>query len=847
MTHRAHRTARRAAVAVALLLGPNALAQDLDQAIEGRLDRLHDEIAKIGASLVQLRESLDTGAETTATDPDLRMRMYEDHRELVRRSPYDDRRWQFIGPTNISGRVTDVAVTTPRGETYTIYVAGASSGVWKSVNEGVTWDCVFDQAPSMSIGDVTLDPANEETVWVGTGEANIFRSSMAGSGVYRSDDGGQTWRHMGLTATHTIARIVVHPTDSDTVYVAASGHEWTRNPERGVFRTRDGGETWERVLYVDDESGAIDLVLDPLKPEIVYAATWQRTRERWNDPRNTATTSGSGVWRSVDGGDTWESIVDGLPEPRYRGRIGIDLCASNPSVIYAFVDNYEEQEIDENEVDSYNRRRAAAIKGAELYRSDDRGSTWRKVSESDDYMARLSATYGWVFGQIRVDPNDEDTVYLMGLALNVSNDGGKSFRRLRGMHGDHHALWIDPSNSSYLVNGNDGGVAISYDRGEHWRTFYDNLPMVQFYNVGVDMAEPFHVYGSVQDHGSFRGTVDLGRGRDRVRATEWERAPGGEASYHAVDPTDEDVVYHESFYGSIRRAHMDTGERVRLELPTEEGEEALRGQWLAPFLISPHNPRILYHGMNRLFRSLDRGDVFEAISPDLSFNADDRKGDIPYQTITTISESPLRFGLIYAGTDDGRLHVTKDGGASWSECEGSFAPGRAFSRVEASRYVEGIVYACQSGKRNDDFAPYLWMSRDHGTTWRSLARGIPIGPLNVVREDPRNRDVLYVGTDLGVYVSTDRGTSWDALASGLPNTFVHDLVVHERDDMLVAATHGRGVWVLDVRAIQDPEAFVAETQEDEEAVGADEEEEDPADEEAAAAKERSSGSRRNDD
>ena len=501
------------------------------------------------------------------TDADTRMRLYGEHLDLVSGSPHGDLNWQFAGPTNISGRITDVAVTSPRGETYTLYVAGASSGVWKSINEGVSWECVFDEAPSMSIGDVTLDPSNQETVWVGTGEANIFRSSMAGAGVYRSLDGGATWEHRGLAETHTIARIVVHPGDSDTVYVAASGNEWTSNPERGVYRTRDGGENWIQVLSVDDESGAIDLVLDPADPDTVYASTWQRTRQRWNDPRNTPTTAGSGIWRSDDGGDSWSPINEGLPEPRFRGRIGIDLCASQPETIYAFVDNYELGEVGEDEVDSYNRKRKASIKGAEVYRSDDSGASWRRVSESNETMRRLSATYGWVFGQLRVDPTDPERVYVMGLGLNVSEDGGKTFRRLRGMHGDHHALWIDPENPRYLVNGNDGGVAISYDGGERWRTFYDNLPLAQFYNVGLDMAEPFRVYGSVQDHGSYRAEVDLRRGRDRVRAVDFERAPGGEASYHAVDPTDADVVYHEGFYGSIRRAHMESGERVTLDLP----------------------------------------------------------------------------------------------------------------------------------------------------------------------------------------------------------------------------------------------------------------------------------------
>ncbi|MDG1984617.1 MAG: hypothetical protein P8M11_08620, partial [Planctomycetota bacterium] len=549
------------------------------------------------------------------TDADTRMRLYAEHLDLVSGSPYGDLGWQFAGPTNISGRITDVAVTSPRGDTYTLYVAGASSGVWRSMNEGVSWECVFDEAPSMSIGDVTLDPSNQETVWVGTGEANIFRSSMAGAGVYRSLDGGATWEHRGLAETHTIARIVVHPADSDTVYVAASGNEWTPNPERGVYRTRDGGENWVQVLSVDEESGAIDLVLDPADPDAVYASTWQRTRQRWNDPRNSPTTAGSGIWRSDDGGDSWSAINEGLPEPRFRGRIGIDLCASQPETVYAFVDNYELGEVGEDEVDSYNRKRKASIKGAEVYRSDDSGASWRRMSESNEYMRRLSATYGWVFGQLRVDPTDPERVYVMGLGLNVSEDGGKTFRRLRGMHGDHHALWIDPENPRYLVNGNDGGVAISYDGGERWRTFYDNLPLAQFYNVGLDMAEPFRVYGSVQDHGSYRAEVDLRRGRDRVRAVDFERAPGGEASYHAVDPTDADVVYHEGFYGSIRRAHMESGERVTLDLPVADGEEDLRGQWLAPFLISHHNPRIIYHCMNKVFRSLDRGETFEAISP----------------------------------------------------------------------------------------------------------------------------------------------------------------------------------------------------------------------------------------
>ena len=802
-----------ALVAASVVFALSASAQD--PTYDERLEQLLERLTAVSERLDDVVDRLVPDSATTATDAATRLAWYADHLRMVRRSRFDDLEWQFLGPTNMSGRITDLAVATPRGLTYTIYAAAASGGLWKTVNEGTTWESVFEQGPSMSIGDVTIAPSDEDIVWIGTGEANIFRSSMAGTGVYKSTDAGETWEHMGLASTFTIARIVIHPDDPDLVYVAASGHEWTDNEERGVYRTTDGGESWEKVLFVSERTGAIDLVMDPTKPSILYAATWERRRKRWNDPRAEPDHTESSIYRSTDGGDSWEPITDGLPAPEHRGRIGIDLARSNPSVVYAFIDCYEVAEVPEDETDSYDRRREEAIEGARLYRSDDRGESWRMVSESDDFMRRMSATYGWVFGQMRVDPTDEDTVYLMGLALNVSNDAGATFRRLRGMHGDHHALWIDPENPDYLVNGNDGGLVISYDGGENWRNFNDNLPIVQFYNVSYDMDEPFHVYGSIQDHGSRRGVVDISRGRDRIRAVEWERAPGGEASYHAIDPTDPNTVYSEGFYGRISRRDLETGERKRIAPSAGEDEEPLRGQWLAPFIISPHNPRILYHGMNRLYRSMDRGENFEPISPDLTRNLQAELGDISFQTITAISESPLRFGLIYAGTDDGRLHVTRDSGGSWTEIVDGLAPERWFSRVEASRYKEGTVYATQNGKRHDDFTPYVWRSRDYGSTWRSIANGIPSGPVNVIREDPRNEDVLYVGTDLGVYVSTDRGGTWDVLAHELPTTYVHDLIVHPRDDVLVIATHGRGMWALDVRPIQDPDSVVAEEEEEE--------------------------------
>ena len=755
-----------------------------------------------------------------------RLAAHKVHEAMRADTPHGERTWRFIGPTNVSGRVVDVAIPAPRGEHYTLYVATATGGLWRSRNEGTTFEPLFEDGPTGSIGALALDPANSERLWMGTGEANIFRSSMAGTGIYLSEDGGTTFTHKGLEDTHTIARVCVHPTDPNTVYVAASGHEWTDNPERGVYRTRDGGDSWKLVLFVDAGTGAIDLALDPQDPNRIYAATWERRRERWNDPRTYPTTKGNGVWRSEDGGDSWVPINEGLPLPEHRGRIGLATTPSLAGSLYAFVDNYELVELEEDEergeedeegeegeeeaggTDSYGREKQREIKGATLYRSLDHGSTWNRASEEDRYMRGLSATYGWVFGQVRADPVDADKVYLMGLGLNVSEDGGKTFRSLRGMHGDHHALWIDPANTDYLVNGNDGGLAISYDGGKHWRTSTNNLPAVQFYNLGVDMAEPFHMYGSIQDHGSRVGTASSGQ-RRRWRGgggseSEWASASGGEASFHAVDPTDSNVLYSAGFYGSIQRTDLETGVRSSLQPKAGEGEPELRGQWLAPFLLSPHNPRVVYHGMNRLYRSMHMGEDFEAISPDLTGNDPDQLGDIPFQTITAISESPFVFGEIYVGTDDGHLHVTHDSGAHWEERTAGMAQERWISRVVASAHQEGVIYAAQNGKRWDDFGTYLWRSPDRGLTWNNIGAGIPCGPINVIHEDPKVSGLLYVGTDLGVYLSQDDGQTWDVLGGGLPNTFVHDLVVHPREGVLLAATHGRGVWQVNVRTLQEP-------------------------------------------
>lgn len=738
-----------------------------------------------------------------------RLERFELHRAMVESSPFSGLPWQHLGPTNISGRATDVAVEEPRGETYTMYVATAAGGVWKTDNEGVTWRNVFDEEVTASIGDVAIAPSDPDQVWVGTGEANIFRSSHAGAGVYKSTDGGETWSHMGLTETQTIGRVRVHPTDPDVVWVAASGQEYRDNPERGVYKTTDGGRSWRKVLYVDEMTGAIDLVVHPTDPDVLYAATWQRRRAKFNDPRNEPAFTGSeeyfdgsGVWKSVDGGETWTAINDGLPEARHRGRIGIDIARSSPETVYAFVDNYEiARPAPEGATDAYGRPRGGVIEGATIFRSDDGGGSWRQTSQDGQYMESLGGTYGWVFGQMRVDPTDPDRIYVLGVRLHVSEDGGRTFRRLDGMHVDHHGFWIDPHNPDYLVDANDGGVYVSYDGGENWRFFVD-IPAVTFFNVSHDMGDPFRVYGSVQDHGSYSAPVDVTQGRHDIPAVAWDDAPGGEGSHHAIDPRDPDVVYSAGFYGSLQRTDLSEGTTEPIVPEAEPGGAPLRGQWLAHFILSPHDPDVVYHGMNHVFRSSDRGETWERISPDLSYDDPERLGDIPFQTIVALAESPITRGLLYAGTDDGRVWARRGPGSSWTEVTNGLHPHRFTSEVVASAHDESTVYVTQNGRRSDDFAPYVWRSTDYGESWESLADGIPFGPVNIIREDPRNPDILYLGTDVGVYVSLDRGESWEVLANGIPSTFVHDLIVHPRDDIMVAATHGQGMLAFDVRQLQ---------------------------------------------
>ena len=763
-------------------------------------------------------------------DAEYLRRAYDTYEGMRQSSPFREVPWSYIGPKNISGRATDIAVA-DRANGRRLYVAYATSGVWMS-DDNTTWHPIFEHMPSTSVGDLAVAPSEPDTLWVGTGEANIFRASMAGVGIYKSTDGGKTFTHMGLTDTQTIGRILVHPTNPNVVYVAASGHEWTDNEMRGVFKTTDGGRTWNKILYKSPRTGAWDMVMDPTNPDVLYASMWQRIRRKWSDPRVEPGYTEGGVFKTTDGGKTWTDVSAGLPAPQFRGRIGIDIARSNPKVLYAFVDNYEPGRPPQpNERDAYGRPvNESRIKAAEVYRTDDAGATWRKVSESNEFMTGHSGTYGWVFGQVRVDPTDENTVFTMGLRLNVSRDGGKTFAEFansRTVHSDHHGLWIDPKNTSVMYNANDGGFYSTGDAGKTWK-FAVAAGGAQFYNLVVDQSTPPWIYGSIQDIGSRRGRLQMNQSR-AFEAVDFEGAPGGEGSHHAVDPTNPNIVYVHSFYGRFERHDLSipapqrgrrgggAGQTAQQPSPAPEGprrvtnirpkDPDLRAQWMAPVVLSPHDPKTVYLGFQYLFRSTDRGDTWEKISGDLTSNDPQQmlpksSSEIPYQTITAVEESPRVKGLIYAGTDDGKLHVTTDAGKTWTDLTSRVPTRKWYSRVIPSQHADQTVYVTQRGREDDDFAPYIYTSTDGGKSFTSIVANMPAGPVNVIREDPTSANILYVGTDFGAFMTSDGGKNWQVLGGNLPSTQVSDLVYHQRENMIVISTYGRGIWAMDAQRLR---------------------------------------------
>jgi photosystem II stability/assembly factor-like uncharacterized protein len=688
-------------------------------------------------------------------------------------------KWRSIGPYR-GGRV--LAVAGVPGDPNVYYFGGVAGGVWKSTDAGSTWEPVFDKESVSSIGSIAVAQSDANVIYVGTGEACIRGNISFGDGVYKSVDGGKTWTNLGLRDTRHIGRIIVHPRNPDIVFVAALGHAYGPNQERGVFRSTDGGKTWEKVLYKDEKTGAIDIIFDPTNPHILFAALWEAYRTPWS---LVSGGPGSGLYRSSDGGTTWKHLEgQGLPKG-LLGRIGVSVSGADPNRVYALTEAEE----------------------GGLYRSDDGGETWQRVN--DDHRFRQRA---WYFTHIFADPKNADTVYVLNTGLFRSTDGGQKFTLLPAPHGDHHGLWIDPPNPQRMINGNDGGATITVDGGKTW-TRQDNQPTAQFYHVITDNRFPYYVYGAQQDNSS----VAIASRSDHgvIDRSDWNPVGGGESGYIAPDPRDPNIVYAGSYEGYLTRFDKRTGQAQQIspwpEVTDGAGAAGLkhRFQWTAPIVISPHDPDVLYHGGEVLFKSTNGGMSWTAISPDLTRNdkskqavsggpvTHDDTGTEYYDTIFTVAESPLQKGLIWVGADDGLVHLTRDAGKNWANITPKDLP--EWSRVsllEASPHDATTAYLAIDRHQMDDFRPYIYKSSDYGKSWTKITAGIPEGTyVRALREDPKRRGLLFAGTEMGVFVSFDDGAHWQSLQLNLPTTPIHDLAV--KDDDLIVATHGRSFWILD--------------------------------------------------
>jgi photosystem II stability/assembly factor-like uncharacterized protein len=694
--------------------------------------------------------------------------------------PLNDQPWRSIGPAVMGGRIDDVAVV--ESDPATAYIATATAGVWKTTNHGTTFRPVFDDQPCQSIGAVAVSPSDPSIVWVGTGESNNRQSSSWGCGVFKSTDAGATWQHMGLADTLHIARIVIDPRNPDVVYVAAVGHLWGANEERGLNKTTDGGKTWKAILQVNADTGCTDVVINRANPDMLWAAMYQRRRAAWGFIGGGP---GSGIYRTTDAGATWTKLEKGLPAGD-KGRIGLDVYRKDPRIVYAVVEARE----------------------GGVFRSEDGGDTWTRMSSTNPRPM--------YFSLIRVDPNDDQFVWLAGVSLMRSKDGGKTFGTESGarLHADIHAIWIDPTNSKHMLVGCDGGIQWSHDRGQTW-DHYNNIPLAQFYHVAFDMQKPYWVAGGLQDNGCWMApSSNMGGGGPGH--SDWRNIGGGDGFYCAIDPADPNTVYSESQNGAVQRVYLPTRSSKSITPTPEPGEPPYRWDWCTPFMLSPHSPKKVLLGGNRLFISTDRGDTWRrtddlTTKPNLrelvlmgvkrgnAYPFPDLGSD--YGQIVTLTESPVREGVIYVGTDDGNLQVSRDDGRTWTNVAGNVPgvpKGTYVSRVHASPHAEGRVYAAFDGHRSDDYTPYAFVSEDFGATWRKITQGIPQGStVNVVRDHPRCPNLLFAGTDRGLYVSTNRGATWSRFGSPFPPLRVDEVLVHPRENDLIVATHARGIYILD--------------------------------------------------
>jgi hypothetical protein len=765
-------------------------------------------------------------------------------------------RWRSIGPAIMAGRVTDVEGVP--GNSKVFYVATATGGIWKTINAGTMFFPLFDKERVISMGDIAIAPSNPNILYAGTGEEDSRNSISPGGGLYKSTDAGLTWKLMGLEATQQIGRIVVDPADPNVVYVAALGHEWNSNPERGLYKSIDGGATWQLSKFVSDKAGFVDLAMDPKDHNTLYASSWERIRGPYFLKSGGP---GSGLWKTTDAGATWREIKGGGFPATMKGRIGIAVSPSDPQVVYTWVeaDTLPHPLARGEKPDTSKEQKT----NSGIYRSSDGGATWVLTyrNEPPGRAGGLGDARPFYYSQIRVDPKNPDRIYWMSSVFRTSADGGKTVQRgAIGVHTDWHAMWIDPSDPEHYILGDDGGIAVTYDRGGTY-DFINTFPIGQFYAVAYSMEKPYKVCGGLQDNGSWCGP-SRAKNRAGISNSDWYNVGGGDGFYAAIDPDDPNIVYSESQGGNASRLNIEQntrtvimrgggrdrtsifedsviiarGDTLRPETPeitrtlaqiraraAADSARGYRFNWSTPFFLSPHAASTVYIGGNRLLKSTDRGDHFYPISPDLSTKDSariimstrltggitrDNSGAETHGTITTVAESPIRPGILWVGTDDGNVWLTTNDGGQWTDITTRFpaVPRKSWvSRVEPSHFDTATVYVTFDNHWENDFRPYVFVSSDFGKTFRSISNNLPTGSadfVHVIREDPANRDLLFLGTDVAAYVSTDRGGSWQRFMTGLPTVPVHDLQIHPRDRELIAATHGRSIWIVDIAPLE---------------------------------------------
>lgn len=798
-------------------------------------------------------------AQQSATSANQVQKSLQQKAQLAKTSLVKNIPFKNIGPTVMSGRVVDIDVNP--NNTTEFYVAYASGGLWYTNNNGTTFTPVMDNSPTQNIGDIAVD-WKKGTLWVGTGENNSSRSSYAGIGILKSSDKGKTWTNVGLLDSHHIGRILINPNNADEVIVGVLGHLYSQNNERGIYKTTDGGKSWKRTLFINNATGIIDIAQAPNNFNVLYASSWERDRKAWHFDGDG---SNSGIYKSTDAGNSWEKISEnnGFPTGSGVGRIGLAVFDEN--TVYAFHDSQFRRKNDKKKkstskaltkedfktmsVDTFlkltdkklntylkmngfqEKYRAENVKqmvrsgdvkpvdlasylenansllfdtpvvGAEVFKTTNGGKSWKKTHEG--YLDDLYYSYGYYFGEIRVDPQDKNGIYVLGVPILKSKDGGKTFKSIsrENVHADHQALWVNPKKSGHLIDGNDGGLNISYDDGESWTKL--NVPSVgQFYAIYADNQTPYRVYGGLQDNGVWvaKNNARINKAWHQSGQNPYESIMGGDGMQVQVDDRNPNIVYTGYQFGNYFRIDRESGRRKYIQPKHTLGENPYRFNWQTPILLSKHNQDILYLGGNKLHRSLNKGDDWETISGDLTQGG--KKGNVAYGTLTTISESPFQFGMLYVGSDDGLVHLSKDGGGSWEKVSNSFPKDLWVSRVIASKHKKSRVYVTLNGYRWDDFTPYVYMSDDYGKTWKNIGSGIPTSAVNVIKEDPANENILYGGTDNGAYVSLDRGNSWQSFNKNLPNVAVHDLVIQPKAKHLILGTHGRSLYKANIASLQ---------------------------------------------